>query len=196
VTSEEALEEFRQARALLTGHFILASGLHSATYLQCARVLMDARRGERLCRALAEKVTAQGLGPFDMIVSPAVGAIVVGYEVGRQMNIPAVYLERVDGAFTLRRGFDIPLGARCLMVEDVVTTGMSSRQCIDAAQAAGANVIAGASLVDRSGGKADIGVPLVSLLTLEVPTYREDELPDHLKSIPAMKPGSRGLSQK
>ncbi|MBC8051192.1 MAG: orotate phosphoribosyltransferase [Chitinophagales bacterium] len=196
MTNDEALEEFRAADALLRGHFILFSGLHSDTYLQCARVMMDARRGARLCAALAAKIAAANLGKVDLIVSPATGGIVVGYEMGRQMDAPSLFFERVDGVFTLRRGFDIEPGARCIMVEDVVTTGASSIECIAAARAAGGEVIGAGCLVNRSGGRADLGVPLTSLIELDVPTYAENALPEALRAMPAMKPGSRGLKQK
>lgn len=196
MTNDEALEEFRAADALLRGHFILFSGLHSDTYLQCARVMMDARRGARLCAALAAKIAAANLGKVDLIVSPATGGIVVGYEMGRQMDAPSLFFERVDGVFTLRRGFDIEPGARCIMVEDVVTTGASSIECIAAARAAGGEVIGAGCLVNRSGGRADLGVPLTSLIELDVPTYAENALPESLRAMPAMKPGSRGLKQK
>lgn len=197
MTQDEILEEFRQAQALLKGHFILYSGLHSDTYLQCARVMMDARRGARLCAALAVKLR-ESLGEaavreMRMIVSPATGGIVVGYEMGRQLDLPSVFFERVEGRFTLRRGFDIPPGTPCLMVEDVVTTGASSRDCIVASEALGGRVTAACCLVNRSGGRADVGVPLVSLLELDVPAYDPDTLPDALKAIPPSKPGSRGL---
>jgi orotate phosphoribosyltransferase len=194
---ENILDEFRQAGALLKGHFILYSGLHSDTYLQCARVMMDARRGERLCAALAAKLRQmlgdEAVAAFEMIVSPATGGIVVGYEMGRQLGVPSVFFERVEGRFQLRRGFDIAPGTRCLMVEDVVTTGASSRDCIEAAKSLGGKVIAACCLVNRSGGRADVGVPLVSLLELDVPAYAPDALPEALKSIPPSKPGSRGL---
>ncbi|MGE0233042.1 MAG: orotate phosphoribosyltransferase [Flavobacteriaceae bacterium] len=193
MTDEEVLEEFRAAGALLEGHFILSSGLHSTRYLQCARVMMDAARGERLCKALAEKIIDKVGRMFDLVVSPAMGGVVVGYEVGRQLGIPALFMERVDGAFALRRGFEIPEAARCLMVEDVVTTGLSSRECIAAIEEAGGIVDAGASLVDRSGGEVDIGVPLISLITLSVPVFAPDALPPELRDIPATKPGSRAL---
>ncbi|MCB1475486.1 MAG: orotate phosphoribosyltransferase [Rhodobiaceae bacterium] len=193
MTDEEVLDEFRAAGALLEGHFILSSGLHSTRYLQCARVMMEAARGERLCKALAEKIIDKVGRLFDLVVSPAMGGVVVGYEVGRQLGIPALFMERVDGAFALRRGFEIPEAARCLMVEDVVTTGLSSRECIAAIEEAGGIVEAGASLVDRSGGEADIGVPLISLVTLSVPVFAPDALPPELRDIPATKPGSRAL---
>jgi len=191
MTDEDILAEFRAAGALLTGHFRLTSGLHSDTYLQCARVMMDAARGERLCKALAKKLRAKGAGPFDMIASPAMGGVIVGYEMGRQLGVPAVFYERVDGKFTLRRGFAIAPGARCLMVEDVVTTGLSSRECIQAITDDGGVVVGAASLVNRSGGKADVGVPLTSLVTLDIKNYAPDNLPPHLAGTEAIKPGSR-----
>jgi orotate phosphoribosyltransferase len=193
MTDDEILAEFRAAGALLTGHFRLSSGLHSDSYLQCALVMRDASRGARLCTVLAAKVRGAAMGPFDLVASPAMGGVVVGYEMGRQLGIPAIFYERVEGKFTLRRGFEMPPGARCLMVEDVVTTGLSSRECIEAIAADGGIATAAACLVDRSGGKADIGVPLVPLLTLDIKNYAPDALPPHLAGTEAVKPGSRGL---
>jgi orotate phosphoribosyltransferase len=193
LSHDQVLDEFRAAGALLEGHFILSSGLHSARYLQCARVLMDARRAERLCASLAKTVQAGGHGLFDLVASPAMGGVVVGYEMGRQMGVPAIFFERVDGQFALRRGFDIGLGARVLMVEDIVTTGLSSRECITAIEAAGGKVVAAACLINRSGGTANVGVPLYALTALEIPTYAADALPPELAATPAIKPGSRNL---
>lgn len=193
MTDENILQEFRDAEALLTGHFILSSGLHSNTYLQCARAMMDAARGERLCRALAGKLRASGAGPFDLVVSPAMGGVVVGYEMGRQLGVPSLFFERVDGVFQLRRGFDIEPGARVLMMEDVVTTGLSSRECIEAIASEGGEPVAAACLVDRSGGTADLDLPLTALITLDIRNYSPDNLPADLAAIPAVKPGSRGL---
>ncbi len=191
---KSVLTEFRAAGALLEGHFVLSSGKHSPAYLQCARVMMSPERAGRLCAMLAGKVRAtHGEDAFDLCVSPAMGGLIVGYELARQLSLPSVFAERVEGAFTFRRGFDIPQGARCLMVEDVVTTGLSSRECIAAIRAAGGDVIGGASLIDRSGGTADIGVPLTALVSLTIPVYDGDELPESLAAIPAVKPGSRGL---
>jgi orotate phosphoribosyltransferase len=189
----DVLAAFREAGALRTGHFLLTSGLHSDTYVQCALALQDARRAERLCAALADKVRTLDL-QLDMVVSPAMGGVIVGYEMGRQLGVSAVFFERVDGAFKLRRDFTIPARARCLMVEDVVTTGMSSRECIEATEAAGGEVTAACCLVDRSGGRADLGVPLVPLLRIDAPAYAPDELPPHLRDTPAVKPGSRNAS--
>lgn len=194
MTEQEVLDEFRAADALLEGHFVLSSGLHSPTYMQCARVLMDTGRADRLCAALASRlISAHGAGAFDLVVSPAMGGVIVGYEMARQLGLPSIFAERVEGSFTFRRGFGIPAGARVLMVEDVVTTGLSSRECIAAITAGGGKVVAGASLVDRSGGTAEIGVPLTSLLSLTIPVYDPSEVPAELASQPAVKPGSRGL---
>jgi orotate phosphoribosyltransferase len=192
MTRDEVLEEFRAAGALLSGHFVLSSGLHSPNYLQCARVLMDPKRAERLCSALAAKVLELGQ-TIDLVASPAMGGVVVGYEIGRQLGVPAIFFERVDGKLALRRGFDIAKGARVLMVEDIVTTGLSSRECIEGIAHEGGATVAAACLVDRSGGKADLGVPLAALTQLDIPAYPADGLPDALKAVPAIKPGSRGL---
>lgn len=193
LTHEEVLNEFRAAGALLEGHFILSSGLHSSRYLQCARVLMDAKRAERLCASMAFKVKALVKEPIDLVASPAMGGVVVGYEMGRQIGVPALFFERVDGKLVLRRGFSIPKGARVLMVEDIVTTGLSSRECIAGINDEGGITVGAACLIDRSGGKADIGVPLAALTTLDIPTYAADALPPELAATPAIKPGSRGL---
>lgn len=196
---ESALNEFRAAGALLEGHFLLSSGLHSSVYLQCARVMMDPARGERLCRALAEKIRAtlpaETVEAIDWCVSPAMGGVVVGYELARALGKPSLFMERPEGVFILRRGFELPKGAGCLMVEDVVTTGKSSRECIAAIERAGARTLAAASLVDRSGKRANLGVPLVSLIEIDAPSYEPTMVPPELAAIPAVKPGSRpGLS--
>lgn len=191
---EAVIAEFKAADALQEGHFLLSSGLHSPVYLQCARVLMDPDRADRLCAALARRVRDAGI-EADMVVSPAMGGVIVGYEMARQLRRPSIFVERVDGRFALRRGFDIPAGARVLVVEDVVTTGLSSRECIDAVTEAGGEVVAEACLVDRSGGETDVGVPLIALLSMKVPTYEADALPGELAAIPAVKPGSRDLKK-
>ncbi len=189
---EEVLRHFRESGALLEGHFLLSSGLHSPVYLQCAKVLMHPERASLLCRALAATLNRRlGEGFADLVISPAMGGVVVGYEVGRQLSRPAIFCERVEGRFAFRRGFEITPGERLLMVEDVVTTGKSSRECIEAAQALGGRVVAAACLIDRSDGAADLGVPLVSLAGYEVPAYAADALPPALASLPAVKPGSR-----
>ena len=191
MTDDEILDEFRAADALLEGHFILSSGLRSPRYLQCARVLMDPARAERLARALAEKIPAELRESIDVVVSPAMGGVIIGHEMGRALGRPAMFVERPEGRFELRRGFRLEPGQRVLMVEDVVTTGLSSREAIAAIEAAGGQVIAAASLVDRSGGTADLGVPYTALIRIDVPTSSADELPPELEAIAATKPGSR-----
>ncbi len=190
--TEAVLKEFRNANALLEGHFTLSSGKHARLYLQCARVFMDAKRAGRLCRALAKKVRAV-IGEVDMVVSPAMGGVIVGHEMGRALGVPAMFLERVEGTFQLRRGFDIRKNARVLMVEDVITTGLSSKEAIKAIRAHGGKVIGGACVIDRSGGKAKIGIKLVSLAEIFIETFDPDRLPDDLRHMPAIKPGSRDL---
>jgi orotate phosphoribosyltransferase len=194
MTSEDVLNEFRDAGALREGHFVLSSGLHSPTFLQKNLVFMDAERCGRLCKALAEKITA-AVGPVDVAISPAVGGIIPGYETTRWLKVPSMYVERVDGEFKLRRGFHVEPGQKVVMVEDIVTTGLSSRECIAAINAAGGEVVAAACIVDRSGGRADVGVPLIALATLDVPAYPADALPSELAAIPVEDPGSRRLSK-
>ncbi len=194
MTDDEILAEFRDAEALLEGHFILSSGLRSPRYLQCARVLMDPRRAEKLARALADKLPDDIRKQVDVVISPAMGGVIIGHEMGRALGKPAMFLERPDGTFGLRRGFRIDPGTKVLMVEDVVTTGLSSREAIDAVHAAGGEVIAEASLVDRSNGTADLGVPYTALIRIDVPTYEADAVPADLAAIPAIKPGSRAAA--
>lgn len=194
MTDDEILGEFRAAGALLEGHFILSSGLRSPRYLQCARVLMDGARAERLARGLADKVPAELRSKIDVVVSPAMGGVIIGHEMGRALGRPAMFLERPQGTFELRRGFGLEPGANVLMVEDVVTTGLSSREAIDAVRRAGGQVLAEAALVDRSSGKADLGVPFYPLIRIDVPTYEADAVPPELAAIPALKPGSRAAA--
>ena len=194
MTDEEILGEFRAADALLEGHFILSSGLRSPRYLQCARVLMDGARAERLARALSAKLPSEVRDAIDVVVSPAMGGVIIGHEMGRALGKPAIFLERPSGTFELRRGFAIEPGSKVLMVEDVVTTGLSSREAIEAVRASGGEVIAEAALVDRSGGNADLGIPFFPLIRIDVPTYEADSLPPELAAIPAVKPGSRAAA--
>lgn len=194
MTSEDVINEFRAANALREGHFVLSSGLHSPLFLQKNLVFMEADRCERLCKALAEKIIAE-VGQVDVAISPAVGGIIPGYETARHLKVRSLYVERVDGEFKLRRGFHIEPGEKVVMVEDIVTTGLSSRECIAAIKAAGGEVVAAACIVDRSGGKADVGVPLIALATLEVPAYPADALPPELAAVPVEDPGSRRLSK-
>lgn len=192
MTEDEVLAEFRAAGALLEGHFILSSGLRSPVFLQKMFIFMDPARTERLCNALAQKAAA-AFGPIDYVVSPAMGGIIPGYETARHLGAKAIFVEREDGQFVLRRGFTIPEGARVLMVEDIVTTGLSSRECLAAIGAYPGKIVGAACLIDRSGGKADLGVPMVALASLDIPTYAPDALPPELAAMPAVKPGSRGL---
>jgi orotate phosphoribosyltransferase len=191
MTDEEVLAEFRAAEALLEGHFILSSGLRSPRYLQCARVLMNPARGARLAEALAEKLPPDVRGSIEAVVSPAMGGVIAGQEVARALGVDAMFLERPTGSFELRRGFRLSPGQKVLMMEDVVTTGLSSREAIAAIRAAGGEVVAAAALVDRSNGGADLGVPFHPLIRIDVPSYEADKLPPELAAIPAIKPGSR-----
>ena len=194
MTDDEILAEFRAADALLEGHFILSSGLRSPRYLQCARVLMDPSRAERLARGLAAKLPTDVRAAIEVVVSPAMGGVIIGHEMGRALGRPAMFLERPQGVFELRRGFRLDSGTKVLMVEDVVTTGLSSREAIESVIETGAEVVAEAALVDRSSGKADLGVPFYPLIRIDVPTYEADSLPPDLAAIPPTKPGSRAAA--
>jgi orotate phosphoribosyltransferase len=191
MTEDEILAEFRAAGALLEGHFILSSGLHSPRYLQCARVLMDPARASRLASSLAHSLPREIRSKVEMVVSPAMGGIIIGHEMGRSLGLEAIFVERPTGTFELRRGFSLKPGQKVLLVEDVVTTGLSSREAMKAVAEAGGEVIAAAALVDRSNGEADLGVPFFPLVRLNVPAYPADALPQDLAQIPAEKPGSR-----
>lgn len=193
MTKDEVLAIFRECGAMLEGHFILSSGLRSPVFLQKAKVFQYAAQTEKLCRALAEKIRADGYGDVTKIVSPAIGGIIPGYETSRHLGVPALYTERVDGQFELRRGFEIGPDDKVIVVEDIVSTGLSIRECVDALKKIGANVVAAACLIDRSAGEADVGVPLVSLIQFKVPAYPADQLPPELAALPAVKPGSRGI---
>lgn len=192
MTRDEVLDIFRQSGAILEGHFILTSGLRSPVFLQKARVFMHADRTEILCRALALRIREQVPGRIDYVVGPAVGGLIPAYETSRHLGIPAIWVEREGGVFRLRR-FEIERGARVVVVEDIVTTGLSIRETVDCLRALGAEVVAAACIIDRSAGKADVGVPLVALAEYEVPAYAADALPPELAAIPAVKPGSRNI---
>lgn len=192
MTRDEVLDIFRQCGAMLEGHFILSSGLRSPVFLQKARVFQYATQTEKLCKALAERIRAEVPG-VTKVVSPAIGGIIPGYETARHLGVPALYTERVEGQFELRRGFEISPDDVVVVVEDIVSTGLSIRECVDALRRIGANVAAAACLIDRSAGEAEIGVPLVSLIEFKVPAYPADQLPPELAAIPAVKPGSRGI---
>jgi orotate phosphoribosyltransferase len=193
LTVEEILAEFRAAEALLEGHFVLSSGLRSPRYLQCARVVMNPARAEQLITELARRIPDKIKIRLGAVISPAMGGVIVGHEMGRALGLDAMFLERPDGAFGLRRGFRLHQGQKILLMEDVVTTGLSSREAIAAVREAGGEVIAAAALVDRSNGTADLGVPFYPLIRLDVPTYEPEALPPELAALPAIKPGSRVL---
>lgn len=190
--TEDVLEIFRECGAMLEGHFILTSGLRSPVFLQKARVFMHADKTETLCKALAERVSTACPNGIDYVVGPAVGGIIPAFETSKHLGVPNVWVEREEGVFKLRR-FDIEKGARVVIIEDIVTTGLSIRETVQSLQDIGAEVLAAACLVDRSAGKADVGVPLIALAEYEVPAYAADELPPELANIPAVKPGSRNL---
>lgn len=188
---EEVLAEFRASKALLEGHFLLSSGRHSAHYLQCARVLMDPMRASRLAVAMAQRIPRELRKEITKVVSPAMGGVIIGHELGRALEVEAIFVERPAGTFELRRGFTLEPADKVLLVEDVVTTGLSSREAMDCIRATGAEVIAAAALVDRSAGSVDLGVPFFPLIAINFPTYAPDELPPELAATPAVKPGSR-----
>ena len=191
MTEDDILNEFRAANALLEGHFLLSSGRHSAFYLQCARVLMNPERAGRIAMAIAQKIPREIKAQIGAVISPAMGGLIIGHEMGRALGVDAMFVERPKGVFGLRRGFEIEPGTKILLVEDVVTTGLSSREAIKAIEAEGGEVIAAASVVDRSGGGADLGVPFFPLIELNFPTYAPDAVPDELAATSAVKPGSR-----
>lgn len=190
--TEDVIAIFREAGAVLEGHFILTSGLRSPVFLQKARVFMHADKTEKLCRALAAEIRAKVPGPIDYVVGPAIGGLIPAYETSRHLGAPAIWVERENGEFRLRR-FEIEPGARVVIVEDIVTTGLSIRETVEALRKIGAEVVAAACIIDRSAGKADVGVPLVALAEYEVPAYPADALPPELAAIPPIKPGSRNI---
>jgi len=194
MNTDQVLDIFRSAGALLEGHFILSSGLRSPVFLQKAFIFKNPQTTEILCQALAQKVKDELAVQPDIIVAPAMGGIIPGYETARHMGLESIFTERENGEFTLRRGFSLEAGQKVLMVEDIVTTGLSSRECISSIEKTDAKVVGGACIFDRSGGEADIGVPLISLAARKFPAYAADDLPPELAALPAIKPGSRGLS--
>ena len=190
---EEIIEEFIKCGDLLEGHFILSSGLHSNKYLQCALALSDPIRAKKLSSALGKKIRESFNQKIELVVSPAMGGLIIGHEIASYLNVPFVFLEREGEDFKLRRGFSIPPKTSCLMVEDVVTTGLSSREAIKVIKDFQASVVGEACLIDRSNGNANIDVKLISLISFDIPTYKSDNLPKDLEVIPAIKPGSRNL---
>jgi len=189
---DEVIGIFREAGAVLEGHFILTSGLRSPVFLQKARVFMHADKTERLCRALAARIRQEVSGRIDYVVGPAIGGLIPAYETSRHLGVPAIWVEREDGRFRLRR-FDVEKSAKVVIVEDIVTTGLSIRETVDCMRALESEVVAAACIVDRSAGRAEVGVPLIALAEYEVPAYPADKLPPELAKIPPVKPGSRTM---
>ncbi|MBM3554414.1 MAG: orotate phosphoribosyltransferase [Alphaproteobacteria bacterium] len=194
MTFDEVFEHFEATGALLNGHFILSSGLRSPQYLQCARVLMHPARAQAMGEALGDEIQARlGAGGVDLVVSPAMGGLIIGQETAKRLRVPHVFTERVDGKFVLRRGFEVPRGARVAIIEDVVTTGKSSRECAEVVEAEGGSVVVFGAIMDRTIEKIQLSAPFITLAAIKIPTYPADQLPPELAAIPATKPGSRGL---
>ena len=189
---EESLKILKETKALIDGHFILSSGLHSPTYIQCAQLLSKPEKASMICNSLAEKIK-NSFEDFDLILSPAMGGIIIGYEIGKILNKETIFSERVDGEFQLRRDFSIQKNNKVLIIEDVITTGKSSLECSKLITAAGAKIIGFACIIDRSNGQSLIKEKIVSQIELDIPTYTKDNLPKSLSSIKAIKPGSRNL---
>ncbi|WP_264331233.1 orotate phosphoribosyltransferase [Wolbachia endosymbiont (group B) of Erebia ligea] len=189
------IKEFEEAGAILHGHFVLSSGLHSNTYIQCAKIFENPSRAMNVCELLANKIRKELIEPIDLILSPAIGGIIVGYEIGRQLGIRTIFCERVNGKFELRRGFEIKQGEKILLIEDVITTGKSLLEAVKCAEEKGGKVVAGASLIKRN-SETKLPFPIISLIELNIKNYSEEELPSELKQLPIMKPGSRGYLTK
>ena len=194
MNKDEVIREFKEAGALLEGHYILSSGLHSSRYLQCALALSEPSRAQRLSESLGKKILENISTKIDIVVSPAMGGLIIGHEIARFLDVPSIFLERVNGKFELRRGFTIKPDLNCLLVEDIVTTGLSSNESIEVIKRYGGNIIGEACLIDRSSGKANLETKLISLASIDIPTFHKDEIPESLKDIPAIKPGSRNIS--
>ena len=194
MNKDDVIREFKEAGALLEGHFILSSGLHSSKYLQCALALSEPSRAQRLSESLGKKILENISTKIDIVVSPAMGGLIIGHEIARFLDVPSIFLERVNGKFELRRGFTIKPDLNCLLVEDIVTTGLSSNESIEVIKRYGGNIIGEACLIDRSSGKANLETKLISLTSIDIPTFHKDEIPESLKDIPAIKPGSRNIS--
>lgn len=193
MNEKELIEDFKNCGALLEGHFILSSGLHSTKYLQCALALSNPILAKKITKALGEKIIKEFNKKIDYVIAPAMGGLIIGHEIAMFLNLPFMFLERVNGEFELRRGFSFEKDSNFLMIEDVVTTGLSSMEAIKVVNDMGGNVIGEAAIIDRSGGEVDIGIDLVTLLSLNIPTFDKNNIPDDLKSIEAEKPGSRSL---
>ena len=193
MNENELIEELRDCGALLEGHFILSSGLHSTQYLQCALALSNPKLAKKIAKSLGEKINENLNDKIDYVIAPAMGGLIIGHEIAMFLNLPFMFLERVDGEFELRRGFSFEKGSNFLMIEDVVTTGLSSIEAIKVVNELGGNVIGEAAIVDRSGGEVNLGINLITLLSLKIPTFDKDNIPDDLRQIKPVKPGSRSL---
>jgi len=192
MSENEVLSVYKSIGALLEGHFILSSGLHSRMYLQSALIFSNTSVAESLCKSLAQKLNSIiNINDIDLIVSPAMGGVIVGYELSRNLKKTNIFAERKDGKFSIRRGFEIKKGQKILVVEDIVTTGKSSLECFECIRELGGEVICEAALINRGGNSVDLGVPLVTLANLNIPNYDSNNLPEDLQKIPAIKPGSR-----
>ena len=189
---KESLKILKDTNAIIEGHFILSSGLHSQEYVQCAQLLSKPKKAEAICLSLSEKIKKEFL-QIDLILSPAMGGIVIGYEIGRLLNLETIFSERVNGVFVLRRDFVIPKNSKVLIIEDVITTGKSSLECAELVVRSNSEVIGFGCIIDRSRGKSKIKKKIVSQIELNIPTYEKDSLPDDLKKLKAVKPGSRGI---
>ena len=192
ISYKESLKILKETNALLDGHFILSSGLHSAQYVQCAQLLSKPSKSADFCKSLSEKI-AKEFKKIDIILSPAMGGVVVGYEIGRLLSTETIFSERVNGEFKLRRDFNIPKNSKILIVEDVITTGKSSLECSTLVEKAEAEVLGFACLIDRSNGNSKLNKKIISQIEINIPTYEQKNLPENLISIPAIKPGSREL---
>ncbi len=190
MTQERILKHFRETNALLEGHFILSSGLHSPNYLQCALALQNPRDAEEFGKAIAENFNGE---QFDMVASPAIGGLIIGFVVAQALNVRFIWTERENGAMILRRGFSVKENEKILVVEDVITTGGSTRECIEALEKISGKIVGAASIIDRSNGAADVGVPRISLVSLEVPSYKSENCPMCKRGEIAVKPGSRKI---
>ena len=192
MSENDVLNVYKSIGALLEGHFVLSSGLHSRMYLQSALIFSNTTIAESLCRSLAQKLQSViNINDIDLVVSPAMGGVIVGYELSRNIKKPNIFAERKEGKFSIRRGFEINKGEKILVVEDIVTTGKSSLECFECIRDLGGEVICEAALINRGGNSVDLGVPLVTLANLNIPNYDSNNLPEDLKNIPAIKPGSR-----
>ena len=189
---KESLKILRETKALIDGHFILSSGLHSSKYVQCAQLLSKPEKASKICNSLAEKIKLT-FSEFDLILSPAMGGIIIGYDIGRILQKETIFSERVDGKFQLRRNFLIKKDSKVLIVEDVITTGKSSLECSELVNLAGGNIVGYACIIDRSNGESSIKEKIVSQIELNIPTYTKNNLPKDLSLIDAVKPGSRNF---